>query len=382
MARLVLIDTSDELPGLLGVHAWSALAAADLIVVADPLHPLLPWLQDLDVDVEVLPADEDAAAKALSRADLLSGLTPAEKRRAELVVDRAREAGEVAYVFGSSDTDASTRALGMEAARAGLEVEVVYFALAPRGSKLLRLVDVMGRLRGPDGCPWDHEQTHSSLARYAVEEVHELLDAIAAGDDESLREELGDVLLQVVFHAQVAADERRFDIDEVADGISDKLVRRHPHVFSTTIVSGADEVVSNWEQIKAAEKPERTGPFDGVAAGQPALGFALALQARAAKQGFEWPTKDDAAERVRAELEELLAAEDDAARHAEVGDLLLAVVGVARTANVDPELALRASAQRFRTRVEHVLQRAPAPLRELSVSAVLDLWEQAKVTEQ
>jgi MazG family protein len=379
VARLVLVDTADELPGLLPLHAWSALMSSDLVVVGAGDHPFLPHVDAAELRHEVVPSE--ASTKPLTRADLLGGLSPELKGRAEWIVDRARAAGEVVYLFGTADSEAFTRTLGMEAARAGVEVEVVYFGVAPRGLALLRLVRVMERLRGPDGCPWDHEQDHASLARYAVEETYELLEAITRGQPDAIAEELGDVLLQVVFHAQIGADDGTFDIDRVATGIADKLERRHPHVFADTDVAGADEVVANWAELKAAEKPERVGPFDGVPLAQPALELMTAYQRRAAKTGFDWPDDGGALADVRDELEEFATAGTDAEREAELGDLLAAVVGLARRHGVDPELALRGSARRFRARFEAVAAAAGRPLAELTDDQWLSLWAQAKAAE-
>ncbi len=384
MARLVLVDTAEQLPGLLPLHAWSALMSTDLVVVGDAEHPYLPHLEMADLRTEVVAGGD--GPRALSRTDLLSGVGPVDKARCEAVVDRARGEGEVVYLLGAGDSEAFVRALGMEAARSGVEVEVVYFALRPPGLRLLELVAIEQRLRGPDGCPWDREQDHRSLARYAVEEVYELLEAIEAGDPEAIREELGDVLLQVVFHAQIAADSASperpgFTIDDVAGGIADKLVARHPHVFADAEADSADEVAASWEALKAGEKPERTGVFDGVVAAQPALGYAEKLQRRAAGTGFDWSADSEAAERVRDELDEFLAASDQQGREHELGDLLLSVVGLARRHRIDPELALRAAAERFRRRFDDVVSRSgrpPADLGALSREQWLQLWDAAK----
>ena len=306
MARLVLVDTVDELPGLLPLHAWSALMSSDLVLLGSSTHHFVPHLQAADLRHEIVA--DPGKSRALSRTELLTGVTPVDKARAEAIVDRARAEGEVVYLFGGGDDEAFLRTLGMEAARASLEVEIVYFMGRPPGSRLLALVDVMQRLRAPDGCPWDVKQDHHTLARYAVEEVYELLEAIEAEDPDAIREELGDVLLQVVFHAQVAADAGGFTIDDVAGGIVDKLVRRHPHVFADIEVADADEVTANWDALKAAEKPERTGVFDGVASGQPAISYTEQLQRRAAKTGFEWSSDAEAAQRISDELAEFLAA--------------------------------------------------------------------------
>ncbi|MDP8968920.1 MAG: nucleoside triphosphate pyrophosphohydrolase [Actinomycetota bacterium] len=374
MARLLLVDTADELPGLLPLHAWSALMTSDLVIVGSPDHPFVPHLQAAELRLEALPQSDEAAA--LSRVDLLGGLSPTDKRRAEQVVDRVRQVGEVAYLYGAGDTEAFTRTLGMEAARAGVEVEVVYFTATPKGAALLDLVRVMERLRQPDGCPWDREQTHRSLARYAVEEVYELLDAIESDDPDAVREELGDVLLQVVFHAQVAEDRGSFGIDEVARDIVDKLVRRHPHVFSDVQVADAAEVVANWEQLKAAEDPEREDVFAGIPTAQPALGYSAKLQARAAKLGFDQQAGAD--REARRAIDAVLAAQTDQERADRLGELLMSVVGLARRHGIDPEGALRGAARAFRARFEAVLATAQRPVSELSRADWLRLWERAE----
>ena len=379
MARLVLVDTADELPGLLPLHAWSALMSSDLVLVGAVDHPFLPHLDVAELRHEVVA--DPAQPLPLTRVDLLSGVSPADKARSESIVDRAEAEGEVVYLFGPSDKEAFTRTMGMEAARRGVEVEVVYFAGRPDGTRVLALVDVMERLRSPDGCPWDREQDHRSLARYAVEEVYELLEAIDADDPKAIAEELGDVLLQVVFHAQMAAEAGTFTIDDVAGGIVDKLVRRHPHVFAGATVADAAEVTANWETLKAQEKPDRTGVFDGVAHAQPALGYSEQLQRRAAKAGFDWTADEQAVSKVRSELEEFLAAGDDDARTHEMGDLLLSVVGLARRSGIDSEMALRAAAGRFRRRFEAMVTDPDENLGALQPEEWLRRWEQAKAAE-
>ena len=379
MARLVLVDTVVELPGLLPLHAWSAIMSSDLVLLGDPEHPFAVHLDMAELRHEVI--DDTSQRRALSRADLLGGVTPEDKARAELVVERVRDEGEVVYLLGAEDGETFVRTLGMEAARAGLEVEVVYFGPQPPGTRLLGLVGVMARLRAPGGCPWDREQDHASLARYAVEEVYELLEAIESGDPTGIAEELGDVALQVVFHAQIGADAGTFTIDDVADGISAKLKRRHPHVFGDTSVADAAEVVANWDALKAQEKPERTGVFDGVTAAQPAVGYAEALQRRAAKAGFEWEDDQQPARQVAEELEEFLAAGDDAERERELGDLLLSAVGLARRHGIDPETALRASANRFRRRFEAMLEAGEAPAPD-SNEAWRRRWAAVKAAEE
>ena len=351
MSRLVLVDSSDQLPGLLPLHAWSALMVSEAVLVGTPTHPFVPHLDAAGLRYEVVPAADEVS---LSRSDLLGGVSPEQKGRAEWIVARTHELGEVAYLHGPGDHEAFTRTLGMTAARAQIEVEVVYFGAAPKGVRLLELVDVEARLRGPDGCPWDREQTTASLIPYAVEEVHELAEAVAAADDDAIREELGDLLLQVVFHAQIADDEGRFDIDAVAGGIADKLVRRHPHVFGDATAADAESVMARWEELKAAEKPERNGPFDGVVAGQPALPLAAKLQQRAERHGLAAPTAAEAAEAARRALTSVAGALEGSPDEADddVGELLFAAVALARHRGVDAEQALRRAAQRFARRAE------------------------------
>ncbi len=223
------------------------------------------------------------------------------------------------------------------------------------GERLLDLVRVMARLRGPGGCPWDAEQDHRSLARHLLEEAHEVLDAIDRDDDERLRDELGDLLLQVVFHAQMAADEGRWDVDDVADGIVRKLIRRHPHVFGDVTVSGADEVLVNWERIKAEEKGGDGAPGveDDIPATLPALARASKVLRRAAGWGFEWRTTEAAMAALREEVDELERATDNV--EGEVGDVLFATAAVARRMGVDPESALRRTINGFAGRYDRFM---------------------------
>ena len=225
------------------------------------------------------------------------------------------------------------------------------------GARLLDLVRVMARLRGPGGCPWDHEQTHRTLARHLLEETHEVLDAIDADDPDRLRDELGDVLLQVVFHAQMAAEEGTFDVDDVAQATVEKLIRRHPHVFGEVHVSGADEVLVNWEQIKAEETGEQPVE-DDIPPTLPALARASKVEPRAAGWGFDWRTTDGAMAKLREEVEELAAAGTPEESEEELGDVLFAAAAVARRLGVDPESALRRTTTKFAGRYERLLARA------------------------
>ncbi len=240
------------------------------------------------------------------------------------------------------------------------------------GLRLLELLRVMHRLRAPGGCPWDREQTHSSLARHLLEETHETLEAIDSGDPERLRDELGDVLLQVVFHAEVAAEEGTFDIDDVAAGVVTKLIRRHPHVFGDVQVGSAAQVLVNWERIKQEEEGREHGVDDEIPATLPALARASKVQRRAAGFGFDWRTREGAMAKVREELAELEEAPADRIEE-ELGDVLFAVAALARRLSVDPETALRNATRRFGERFDHMRAEAAAAGVDLEMLSEEDL---------
>jgi len=255
------------------------------------------------------------------------------------------------------------------------------------------LVDVMARLRGPDGCPWDREQDHKSLKRYLIEEAYEVLDAIDQGDDAALVEELGDVLLQVVFHSQIAREEGRFDVNDVVRAITEKLIRRHPHVFAQADAPDAQAVLANWEKLKQAERAKKgeagrpPSLLDGIPKDLPALMLAADVQRRAAKVGFEWRELAGALEKVVEELGELAearAAGDRTKLFEEWGDLLFSLVNVARYDGIDPEEALRHAAKKFSDRFRHIEARAAESGRELGEMTLEEmdaLWDEAKSLE-
>ena len=231
------------------------------------------------------------------------------------------------------------------------------------GRRLLDVVRVLQKLRGPDGCPWDREQTHRTLGRHLLEETHETLEAIDADDLDGLRDELGDVLLQVVFHAEIARQEGTWDVDDVAEGLVRKLIRRHPHVFGDTEVASAEEALVNWERIKTEEEGASRGVEDEIPASLPALARAAKVQRRAAGSGFDWRTPGAALGSVRRELDELeaeVAGGESSAERAEeeLGDLLFAGAAVARKLGVDPETALRGATRRFAERFERMRSEA------------------------
>jgi len=249
-----------------------------------------------------------------------------------------------------------------------------------------RLVELMARLRAEGGCPWDREQTHESLKPYLLEECYEVLEAVDSGHPAKLCEELGDLLLQIVFHAELAAEEGRFDLQAIARCIADKLEHRHPHVFGTVQVRDSDEVVDNWEVLKRAEprNADRASALDGVPHVLPALARATAVQKAAAKVGFDWPDAAGPAAKVEEELQELAAAREqaDVRRTAdEWGDLFFALVNLTRFARVDAEEALRVATQRFEERFRAVERMADEQGRQLSAMTLEEmdvLWEAVK----
>lgn len=256
-----------------------------------------------------------------------------------------------------------------------------------------RLVRTMWRLRQPDGCPWDREQTHRSITKHMVEEAYEAVEAIEANDTAHLVEELGDVLEQVVLHAQIAADEGTFTIDDVIHGLNEKLVRRHPHVFGEHAAAGdGGEVQDIWDDVKAAEraaageKNAELGLLDSVPRSLPALMQAQKISKRAAKAGFEWETVDDIWRKVaeeRAEFDSEAPGSD--ARALEFGDLLFALVNVARREGIDAEEALAASNRKFRarwSRMEELARGEGVHLEELDTVRLNGLWDRAKAEEK
>ncbi len=261
-----------------------------------------------------------------------------------------------------------------------------------RGQTFPSLVAIMQRLLSPEGCPWDREQTFASVRRYVLEEACEVIDAIDAGDRSQLVEELGDLALQVVFLAELLRREGQFGPDDVVRGVVDKLVRRHPHVFGDLEVSGSDEVLRNWEAIKADEKQGR-GLLDGVPRSLPALLRAQSMSEKVSRVGFDWPDPSGSRQKVDeevGELDEAIESGDSERIEHELGDLLFALVNLARHQEVDAEAALRKAGDRFRERFGHVEARVRGahgawpkgedgkPGRGLSLEELDGYWEEAK----
>lgn len=329
-----LIIPGPAAPELLPVEAWTALSQAPEVLAA-PGDALAQRLRDAGVAVREVG---DGTEPPRTRFQLLEQVghshgdsSPIAEALAAAAVE-ASARGDVAVI---EPHERFRRVLMRRVLEAGGELEFVTGTM-PRGYTLLEVVRTMAILHGPDGCPWDREQTHRSLAKTLLDESYELLDAIEHGGPKELTEELGDLLLQIVFHAQMAHDEGTFDIDDVAVGLDEKLKRRHPHVFAGVEVEDSAEVIRNWDEIKRQEKGEAAGVFDGVPRALPALAYAEKLLRRAASHGIAVP---DGTSRAG-------VTEDD------IGEALLDLVAWARTSKVDAETALRRAADRFRATVE------------------------------
>ena len=261
------------------------------------------------------------------------------------------------------------------------------------GAKFERLVDIMARLRGPDGCPWDREQDLESLKPMLIEEVYEVIEAVDNQDYEGLAEELGDLLLHVVFHAQLSREMNEFGIDDVIDGICDKLTRRHPHVFGNEQAGDADEVVEKWEAIKAREKSEKSkdsgqSVLHGIPAKLPAFHEAHKISSRVARVGFDWPEIDRVFDKLAEEIQELREVialpPGNQAREAledELGDALFVMVNIARFLKIDSESALKRANRKFRARfqfIERELNGAGKTLEQSTLAEMEAIWQRAK----
>lgn len=283
-----------------------------------------------------------------------------------------------------SYTELSARGVAVVAVPAdGLSGDGILLIPSSQEGPVYELVAIVDRLLGPGGCPWDQAQTHESLKRYLLEEAYEVLDAIDSGSEKQFKEELGDLLLQPILHAQKKKAAGSFDIDGVAREICDKLIRRHPHVFGDISVADADEVLRNWDRIKSEEKGEAApaSRLAGVPNGMASLLRAYEVSKRAVRAGFEWPdiaSVFDKLHEEEAELREAIAAGDRDHVEAEVGDLLFTAVNISRWAGVEPEEALRKMLNRFTQRFQTMEKLASKPLEELSMAEWDELWVQAK----
>jgi len=371
---LTVIGLGDG-PDSLSLGALRALRAASGPTLARTrAHPAVRWLEaeggvTFDLALDGL-GTEAAVARVLG----------------------AARSGDAVYALPGHPLFGDPTGVPLEAAArsAGLELRVFFPTPAPADTPatgLDALVQVMARLRDPlAGCPWDREQTPQTLRRYVIEEAYEVVEAVDADDPVKLAEELGDLLLQVVFHAQLAGQAGRFTLDGVTRAIVGKLLRRHPHVFGDVSVTGTDQVLANWERIKRAEPgyEDRRSLLDGIPPALPALMRALEVSKRVVKVGFEWPTVGKVLDKVEEEIRELRAEierGETARAGEELGDLLFTLVNVARQLRVDPEEALRAMTRRFAARFRRIEQHAADTHRavsDLSLIEMEEVWQAAK----
>ncbi len=252
----------------------------------------------------------------------------------------------------------------------------------PEGlSHFYTLVEIIARLRAPGGCPWDREQTHRSLRKHLLEESYEVLEALDAGDSGRLYEELGDLLLQIVLHAQIATEAGEFVLGDVLTNINAKLIHRHPHIFGSKKVRDAEEVSANWEALKQEERGDDSSLLDSVPRQMPALGYSQSIQRRVAQVGFDWENVDGVIDKLAEEVGELKEATTEERRAEEFGDVLFTLVNVARRLGVDSEAALREANQRFRRRfnyMEELCRQRGVNIGDLSFDEQNALWEKAK----
>jgi tetrapyrrole methylase family protein/MazG family protein len=270
----------------------------------------------------------------------------------------------------------------------------LYLRPVPQASGLPTFQETVAHLRAPDGCPWDREQTHQSLRPYLLEECHEVLAALDAEDFDALADEFGDLLLQIVLHAQIASETGEFQMADIIGKVDAKIRRRHPHVFGDVIVNGVEDVLTNWEAIKRAERGSPGGEhepkkgqsphesvLDGIPLAMPALARAHTISRKAVRVGFEWPDLDGVLEKVVEEAREVADAKTPQEREAEIGDLLFVTVNLARWLGVDAESALRATNERFIRRfgtLERLARERGQELTALDINALDQLWEEAK----
>jgi len=351
----------------LGIDALAGLQIADAMELAVLHHP------PLNPDVPALVAQFYSPALAADLKLTLMNQYPPEH--------------SVTLVHNAGTSDERTHAVPLYELDRQLDVThltTLYVPPLPRLSSLEGFQETIARLRAPDGCPWDQEQTHPSLRSNLLEETYEVLAALDREDELALREELGDLLLQIVLHAQIAVEAGEFSLADVIAAIDAKIKRRHPHVWGELAVSGAEQVTRNWERLKAQEREEHhqaESLLDGVPKTLPALAQADAYGRRAARVGFDWPAAGGVVEKIHEEIAELQAAADAETQAAELGDLLFAVVNWARWLDVDPEAALRQANARFARRFAHIeteAHRRGVDLAQMNLDALEALWQEAK----
>ena len=354
-------------------------------LVATPVEPMLPVLVLPGARLRVAPSALDAATAALPGRHGAAGRDPL------AVLRRLYPADHPVGRLGSPD---GTTIGAMTPEDFAWPLYLGPLAAVANAASPWGMPAISDRLRAPDGCPWDREQTHQSLRNHLLEEAYEVYDALEAGASPELAGELGDLLLQVVLHAQLAAEEGVFDMTDVWTAIATKIVRRHPHVFGESEARTASDVNRQWERIKQGERAaaaDRDGvdapksALDGISRSLPALAASQEMQERAANLGYDWPSIDGVLDKVREEVDELVEAEDDAHRAEELGDLLFVLVNVGRKTGIEVEAALRSANDKFRRRFRHVERSAAArgvALRDCSFEELDAFWDAAKAFER
>src|SRR6266487_1113170 len=319
-------------------------------------------------DIPALLTNVDSRELALHLKDIL--LTTYPKEHVIFVVEDEKKKEERLIEFGDNGFP---------------ERFSLYVPALGEGTSFESFAEIVAHLRAPNGCPWDREQTHESLRKHLLEESYEAISAIDSGDFVDMREEFGDLLLQVVLQSQIANEEGQFNIHQAIQGIYTKLVRRHPHVFGDLKLEGVQGVLANWEKLKEAERKDKgqkeKGWLDGVPQVLPALSQAQEYQDRAARVGFDWPEIEGVLDKVKEEIEEIKNAETNFELASEIGDLFFALVNVARWKHVDAESALRGTNRKFKKRFAYVEQgakRLERRLSELSLEEMDGLWNDAK----
>ena len=344
-----------------------------LLAIAKRDHPIGIYFVDQLPRVFALPFSPNTQAifvgEVCSRADLF-----------RLLVERYGENTELSVLGADNNLYQSTLAT-LDA-----RMEAVLFPALPNGESLEHLVNIIANLRDPEqGCPWDKEQNYGSLKRHLIEECYEVLDAIDTLNSQKINEELGDLLMLITMLAQIGHENRAFTIYRAIEGISEKMIRRHPHIFSDTKVDSVEEVLGNWQKIKAEERKtngERDkGILDGLPRSVPALSQALELQTRAAKVGFDWPTVDGVLDKMMEELDEIRNATSEEEYAAEIGDLLFVLVNFARWHHVEPEEALHSTNKKFRDRfgyIENQLRIKNLAFSDVDLAQMDTWWNEAK----
>lgn len=383
---MTIVGLGPGAPEQLSLGAWEAIKNAGWLVLWTGSHPVAEWLRGRGISFDDLDHFEPSLGPGAER----------KKAVAAMLVEESLHSPVVFALPGHPLLgDSIVREILSHAQGKNVPVRVMGGIDFSAGSSRVEypldpIAAVMARLRAGDGCPWDREQDHFSLTPYLIEETYEVLDALEEGNMYRFCEELGDLLLQIVFHAQIASEKGQFDLNQVVAAITEKMIRRHPHVFGTASVENSAQVLETWEEIKRAEKgagQQKKSILDDVPRNFPALLRAAKVQRKAASVGFDWPDYKGALHKIEEERQELLEAfksGNQAQVQEEMGDLLFAVVNLSRFWEVDAETALSATIEKFGRRfkyVENHVRRAGREMGELSLEELDALWEQVKKVE-